>query len=956
MIRPLSAFFLAACAPAAFACSGSLHIELAEAGVYTLDQGVIAAAQPTLQDCRSADLVLTQRGREVPLRVAGDQDGVFVAGARIEWLGEPLHGPESWFDAYSLNNVYLLSAATGQTHARITDVPAGSGSAAVVRQVHLEEENLMIRLNQSHMKLWEEPDFWHWAKLTHVDAKPFEVNFDLADVEPRSGDARVVLTFRGMSDLPRGKDDKDLIEHQVDVRINDRPAEPLAWNGRDEVTQTVTVPAAVLREKGNRLMLQVPLRHPLSDAKNALVDVVMFNRVEVTYPAGGDLDRDPDAVRSASGGAITLRHAGAAPELFGSDGKRYLARAAGEARWSFAPAAATVTLQPIIDAKYRKPLLLRAVAAADWHMPPAGYDYLVVANRRLIEAVKPLVDFHRERGLKVALIDADDVYDQFNDGISHPQAIRNLVDKAWHDWPAPKPRFLLLVGDASFDLRHKKIERTNLAKWADRELTDGPGFGDIPSTPYSDTPDDLPHRNLLPTWQFPSYDGQSASDNHFATVDKDPLHPVLAVGRFPVVQPAEVKAIVDKTIRYLKAPQYSDWRHRVMFIADETDYFKQSSDQIATTIGAEGFVADKVYASPEEKDNLAHQSAIKQGLNDGRLLVHFIGHGGRYIWRTGPPDLRKNHDLFGLEDVANLSNGERLPMILSMTCYSAPFDNPTEDSIGEKFLREPNKGAVAVFAASWRNSPQPSYSRALIDQLLHPGTTVGDAIVSAKSKLTDPTLVETYNLLGDPALILERPDEKIVLNKSEGSFGHERIEATLAREKFDGKVSADWFGEKGELLASTRFATLGRHFLVPVPDAAAAAHELRVYAADAGRAYDAIGRIELIAPTPPAPPAAPKAVQPKAAVAAPPTPTPVPAAPPVAAVKGNQQDEIAQFGFDSDAKKPMAKPQAAANPQKKPQRPASPAGGSCASCVDVACAPTCGGDAPVHSSRNALRK
>lgn len=30
----------------ALACSGSLHIELAEAGVYALDQATIAAAQP----------------------------------------------------------------------------------------------------------------------------------------------------------------------------------------------------------------------------------------------------------------------------------------------------------------------------------------------------------------------------------------------------------------------------------------------------------------------------------------------------------------------------------------------------------------------------------------------------------------------------------------------------------------------------------------------------------------------------------------------------------------------------------------------------------------------------------------------------------------------------------------------------------------------------------------------
>ena len=150
---------------------------------------------------------------------------------------------------------------------------------------------------------------------------------------------------------------------------------------------------------------------------------------------------------------------------------------------------------------------------------------------------------------------------------------------------------------------------------------------------------------------------------------------------------------------------------------------------------------------------------------------HFIGHGGRYIWRTGPPDLKKNNDLFTLDDVSKLGNGERLPMILSMTCYSAPFDNPTEDSIGEKFLREPGKGAIAVFAASWRNSPSASYSKAVISNLLKPGATIGEALVRAKAQTNDRTLVEMYNLLGDPAVVLERPRDDATVEVRFGPGG-----------------------------------------------------------------------------------------------------------------------------------------------------------------------------------------
>ena len=67
----------------ALACSGSLHIELAEAGVYALDQAAIAAAQPGLADCRSEELRLTQgelaRAWRIPAQaVQRDPQGAYV--------------------------------------------------------------------------------------------------------------------------------------------------------------------------------------------------------------------------------------------------------------------------------------------------------------------------------------------------------------------------------------------------------------------------------------------------------------------------------------------------------------------------------------------------------------------------------------------------------------------------------------------------------------------------------------------------------------------------------------------------------------------------------------------------------------------------------------------------------------------------------------------------------------
>jgi hypothetical protein len=846
----LAGLALAALPLPTLACEGRLHIELQQTGVYSLDYDSIVAKQPGLRDCPADRLTLTQDGRDVPIRIDG-AGGRFGPGARIVWVGHQLHGPESWFDPFSVNNVYLLGATPGP-HARLADaVSEGSAPRAPLeRTLHLEQENLMIRLDQLQQRPGEESDVWQWAKLTHVDPAPFSTGFDLPDLLSR-GDVVLTLDFRGLSalDPPPGYKGAKTDDHRVDVRINGKPVGSLAWNGRDEIRREISVPASALTARENTLTLSVPKRATPWQAKTDAIDVVMFNWIEARYALAGDLDAGVLPFSLAGTGAPELSWRGSGtPVLYGSDGKRRVGRALGGNRYAFAPGAAGVELFPALDDALAKPTGLRPVASTDWTHPSQPYDYLIVAHPKLIDAIRPLAEFHEKRGLKVAILDVDDVYDEFNFGITHPRAIRNLVDRAWHEWPSPQPRFLLLVGDASFDIRHDTYNDLNYAKWTHLELLYPNHFGAVPGQKYENAPKKLADRNLIPTWQFPSPEGQSASDNWFGSVGID-WRPVVAVGRFPVVEPGEVKAIVDKTINYLSQPQLGAWRRDVMFITDEMEGFKSASNEIAGALGKRGFLADKVYADPAVSENVAHQNAIRNGIDDGRLIVHFIGHGGRYIWRTGPPDLRKNNDLFTLKDVDSLTNASRLPMILSMTCYSAPFDNPTEDSIGERFLREPDKGAIAVFAASWRNSPSPTYSKSVIDELLKPGATIGEAIVRAKATEASRTLVEMYNLLGDPAVVLERPHDTARL-----AFEADRWNPGVAVDlgtRFVGHLVVDWLDAKGQKLASNAYTVTEPRFRLPVPALAdGKPASMSVYAASPTTGRDAVGGIDLSYPKP----------------------------------------------------------------------------------------------------------
>lgn len=832
------------CPSIALACEGALHIEIESTGVYALDHAAVVAQQPGLADCASDRFALSQNGQPVAIRVVDGGDGRFDAGDRIEWIGQQLHGTQSWFNPFSINNVYQLRVGDGD-HARIREAGSpGTGTAQLERKLHFEQENLMIRLDQGQQEPGDEPDVWQWAKLTHADPAPFEMGFDLPDLAHGAGTVEVTLNMRGLSRAPMRPDFDKVVDHAADVSINGATPIRLTWSGRDEEKKVLHVPSGGLKARGNQLRVTVPKRETPWDKANPLVDVVMFNWAEFRYGVSGDLDAGalPFLARGDGSQAVVLDWAGnEGLALYGMDGIRRAGVKGPGKQFRFAAAPTGIEQLPVIEGKFGAPKLVRPIAGVDWREPGQGYDYLIVTHETLRDAIAPLAEFHRSRGLRVATLDVSDVYDQFNAGITHPLAIRNLVQHAREHWPEPKPRFLLLVGDASFDIRNTTADDLRYAKFANNvhELAYSGHFAGIPATPYKQGSLDFARRNLIPTWQFPSPEGQSASDNPYGTLGDD-YYPVVAVGRFPVVDPADVTAIVNKTIDYMSKPQPGGWRRDVMLITDESDYFKKASDEIAGSIAGEGFLADKVYASTDEADNLAHQSAIKQGLNDGQLLVHFVGHGGRYIWRTGPPDIRKNHDLFTLDDVSALNNGGRLPMVLSMTCYSAPFDNPTEDSIGERFLREADKGAVAVFAASWRNAPSTAFSKALVSELLTPGATIGEGIVRAKKGIQDRTLVEMYNLLGDPAVVLMRPraPASIVLDHDRWNPG---VLVALPGQAFSGRVEVDWFDADGGHLQKASYRVDEPRFRLPLPRVAGAkpAASVRIYASDVASGHDA---------------------------------------------------------------------------------------------------------------------
>ncbi len=855
-------------APAA-AESAAFKIFLADPGIYRISYADLAKAG-LKGDLDSDAMQLTNRDRPIPIYIEDAGDGRFGPGDHFEFVGDRLAGDVTYYNEHSNLNVYRLrydedpSTRPARMAAPAGGAPRRSAPVALAVRQHFEHDAILLRFPTA-------PDMpqelWFWAKLTQLDPQPFVQPVDLSDLETRDLDAehpqpvRITVEIRGWSQPARKA--PLLTDHAAEIWFGGKNVASATWNNPEGLQRlTAEVPASTIAPGKTQIEVRIPVR-PNAETGESLIDVSVLNSIEIVYPRRLDLDlKSPVRVEvpEAAPVATFFVPSGAPFTLYGEAGSRLPGNAvarvgegAGKDRVTFLFPRPEKVIWAVPPSGYASPLAIERDKPSSWATFAEHVDYLIIAHPRLLAAVQPLAEAHRRRGLKVAVVDVEDLYDEWNGGILDPKAIKDFLRHAWRDFPAPHPRFVLLVGDASWDPKnlHSSAEAEG-EEYVDSAYNPGHGteFAKIVSTPYSER-GALDHRNLVPTWNYGTFDGHAAGDNWYADVEGEDLKPELAIGRLPVIEPDEVSAIVAKTVAYLEKPEIGPWRRDVLWVTNEEPVMQGWSDEMARALSPRGFAARKVYPQPQEEGAPvpADQKHLVDALAQGELMVHFMGHGGRFIWRTGPPDWTKHRDLFNLDDLDLLPESRRLPLILSMTCYSAPFDHPTADSIGEKFLRLPKKGAIAVIAASWRNSPYKQMSETLIKNLLTPGWTIGEALAQTKREAHDDEFVKQYNLLGDPALPLALPDPLVLAARpAEGS----PLPGVSARrpngERLAGEATVDWLDENGAVVSTERVKAKGTELDLRYKgqtEQAGAVRSARVYLQETQSGRDAAGAIAL---------------------------------------------------------------------------------------------------------------
>ena len=668
----------------------------------------------------------TPQKNAASVKIFAAQEGIYRISAReLGWAEIPselslsLRGDAQPFwieEENDLSTLYFYAPEANDLHTKYTILILTPGKSDPLRPtekyqtsvsppstsytayIHLEENTTYQPLALENL----------WLGQRIIAPQTLSIPINLANVSAGLGILQVNLW--GNTQAPTKPD------HHIQLTLNGQLIADQTWDGQNTLAISAPIPENLLSEGENTLEITAP-----GDTE-AAVDIIFLDWVEIAYPRVSQASND---VLFFNGDPKPLAMSGfsAAPVIFdvtAIPAAKRLVAADSQAETIFQgePDHRYIAVGPqgyLSPAKIEPLTTLPDLRASD-----QGADYLAIGPADLLDPLTPLLTRRQAQGLSAQAIPAQAVYDQFGDGFPTPLAIRRFLQYAAQNWD-PAPKYVLLVGDATYDPKGYQFSNEG---------------HHLPTMPVDTT-----------------HGGQTGSDIPLAQLDdsaEDPW-PDLALGRIPARTAAQVQIFVDKTIAYEEGSPSAEWRQRIFAIADGQEASFQED--------AQAFLDH--FAAPYQSTLLATEAGapdihqeIQTRLEEGVFIAAYYGHGSLVMWGKDK--------LFTTENVAELKNIERLPIILNFTCLTGLFTHPTVESFAESLLWNPRGGAVAVLAPSslTLSSSQSALSDALAEGFLDASSRrLGDIVLQAWRQVPADTLdsqdvMLTFMLFGDPGLVI----------------------------------------------------------------------------------------------------------------------------------------------------------------------------------------------------------
>ena len=706
------------------------RISLRETGFYKLSYDQLDAAGFPVDQVNPQTFQLFNRGVEVAVQVIGEADGTFDPADGLIFFGQEIDSK------YTADNIYWLTYGSSTQGIRIgtRDVSLGAGDIPLSYPASRHfEENLIY---WSTAPGGEEIDRWLWQDLLASSSQSWSYTFSIPDYE--DGPGAITIMLLGYLQNPINPD------HHLRIYLQNA-SEPILvgeswWDGINWELMRINLDPGILQPGENTIIIEIPVDTGVGfdwvfidwiNLQYPRKFTAVENHLSFKYEKTGCWNFQLQGFTESEGIVFDVTEPAAVQRLSGaivdsaesSYSLKFTDTLSGPRNYWAMAGEEFLSVQKI--EKDRQTNLLDITN---------GAEHLIITHGAFSAQAEAL-QLHREsQGLVSRVVDVQDIYDSFNFGIVDIYAIRDFLAYTLANWD-PYPSYVLLFGDG-----HYNPKGFNLAKYDDWQEAYIP--------PY-----------LAPI--DPIY-LETAADNRYVTLVGDDLLPDMMLGRLAVNNPDEADAVIDKILTYENAPPPGDWRNQILAVTDNypdnAGNFYLISDSLLDCCLPGPFTAQKIYFKKTHLTLDEARQALQDGINAGKLIVNYIGHASTSQWA--------DEGLFKRTDVDGLSNGDRMPIILSMTCSDGYYIHPGSTqpgvypSVAETITRAAGKGAVASWSATgWGNvSGHDLLNRGFLDKIFQSGDgrlTLGSAALSGKINLfssgANMDLLDTYLLFGDPA-------------------------------------------------------------------------------------------------------------------------------------------------------------------------------------------------------------
>jgi PKD repeat protein len=731
-----------------------LRMRVAADGVVRLDRAALLSYGLTPDGIPLADFHLTCQGVELPLAVEGPSSGAFGPENAFLFYGETLNlSPRPVFNGgdFTNENVYWLTVDGRAPGLRmeILDGTPGRGYAqasSFIARERVETDSFFF--NIYHYR--PNGDLWYFGS-------PIYKNQPRTYALPLPGYTSGPVTVETLiAALSSGT-------HSLQPALNGAPPatgpNPATWTGLGLSTFTWTFDQA-LSPGDATLTLTVP----------GTGDYQIPDRFDVSYARdfqaeGGSLDfsdpgqdaryavpglgsppwiLDVSTTEAATGLALPRLVTGATFDA-----------GSGTATFEMAQDPFVAERRVALSSAPRLPDSSESASPRDLSSPTMGADFVILTHP----------DFHpagsdatwqeyvsrRAAAMDAEVLDIQEVYDNFSHGIFDPTAIRSFLEAAAANWD-PVPRYVLLVGDATYDYKNANADPT-LENW-------------VPTMMFEDLTDS-------------TYMGRYPSDAWYGDVSGDGF-PDMAVGRLPVRSYAELEAVLEKVLAYEDQALTGSWYKTGLFLADTFTQPWEQEFEFYNTYLRGAFMASPwqnlhvYFHDPPYNgtDAEACAAAIRSAWPQA-ALVHYSGHSGvafygkNYAILTSFPSRTCGTGTCLDSDVDLLppiAPGEApLPFVVNSSCYNSAFNEVATEALMEALVARGDGGAIGSsgFPTIAYQDEEEAFNSALFSQAF--GTSkvrrTGDLVEAGRFALpsTVPRAVLGNVLLGDPTLELRLP-------------------------------------------------------------------------------------------------------------------------------------------------------------------------------------------------------